>query len=398
MESSVAIDLSNPAPGRRFLLVFALIVVSVAALIAAFNRVVYRQILLPENQAIVQLISGWSREFKPILFDHFKPQVVVFGASWARDAFDPVSAGKLTGLSWFNHAVSAATPYEARRFIESSLDDPNLEAVVLNLDTFLRPDVAVRRKQGFDESLLDQDSDGRPTRWLKLRREFTISMSGAALGNGIDVLRAIRARDAGADPADYLESYQHFDFDRHQAAIEKLRNLLPQLGPARASDAEPPLPELPLPAGAEDFGRALDALCRLDIDVYGYFTPSMILVEKHNRGLAAKLHGLALMREHEPGCRARLHYFDFNYVNGITLDGLERTSRFSEYFRPDGHPRPTVGLLMIASMFGRPFPVGTPPRISADFGVDLLPVADAEMRLRTQARQLEQLYAALGRQ
>lgn len=46
--------------------------------------------------------------------------------------------------------------------------------------------------------------------------------------------------------------------------------------------------------------------------------------------------------------------------------------------------------------FGRPFPAGTPPRISFDFGVDLLPVADAEMRVRTHARRLEQLYAALG--
>lgn len=398
MESPIAIDLSEPAPGRRFLLVFALIVVSVAALVAAFNRIVYRQILLPENQTIVQLISGWSREFKPILFDHFDPQVAVFGASWARDAFDPQSVSRLTGLSWFNHAVSAATPYETRRFIESSLDDSNLESVVLNLDTFLIPGIAVRRKQGFDETLLDQDSDGRPTRWLQLRRKFMITMSGAALGNSIDVLRAIRARNTGADPAEYLESYQRFDFDGHETDIEQLRKMLPLLAAAIPSDAEPPLSELPLPPGAADFERTLVALCRLDIDVYGYFTPSMIIVEKRDRGLAAKLHGLALMRKHVPGCRARLHYFDFNYVNAVTLAGLERTGHRSEYFRPDGHPRPTIGQLMAASMFGLPFPAGTPPQISTDFGVDLLPDAGAEARLRTQARQLAQLYAAVGRQ
>ncbi|MDH4259199.1 MAG: hypothetical protein OEW16_02735 [Gammaproteobacteria bacterium] len=396
MKSSIPVKSSQVIPGHRFLLAFMLIVVSVAMLIGAFNHMVWRMMLLPQNQTIVQLLSGWSREFKPILFDRLDPQVAVFGASWARDAFDPQTAGGLTGQRWFNHAVSAATPYEARRFVESSLDAPHLDAVILNLDTFLRPGTAVRRKQGFDETLLDQDSDGHPTRWLRLRREFMIALSGAALGNSIDVLRATRARDAGADPAEYLESYQRFDYDGHEADIEKLRRLLPRIVPALPSDAEPPLSELPAPPGAEDFERTLAALCRLDIEVYGYFTPSLILVEKRNRGLAAKLYGLGLMRKHVSGCRARLHLFDFNYVNGVTLDGLERGGRFSEYFRPDGHPRPSIGLLMIASMFGKPFPAGTPPRISREFGVDLLPVADAEMRLRTQSRQLEQLYAALG--
>ena len=389
------IDLSDTA-GRRFLHAFALVVMLVTAVVVAFNRITFELVLRPENQTIVQLIGGWSRVYKPILFDHFKPQVAVYGASWARDAFDPLTVSELTGLNWFNHAVSASTPYEARRFIESSLDDPRLEAVVLNLDTFLIPDVAVRAKSGFDETLLDTDPAGQATRWLAARRFFATAISGAAIGNNIEVLSAIRARDAGADPADYLESYERLDFDAHVASLDRLRGLLPGLARAVSTDGAPSLAELPVPPGQPELERVLDSLCRLDIDIYGYYTPTIVVIGEPGRGLSTTLHGLEVLRRYQPRCRARLHLFNFNYPNGVTLDGLKRTGRYSEYFRPDGHPRPTIGLLMAARMFGRPFPAGTPAAISADFGVDLLTVPDAEQRLRDQARNLEQLFAGLA--
>lgn len=136
-------------------------------------------------------------------------------------------------------------------------------------------------------------------------------------------------------------------------------------------------------------------MCSRDIDIYAYFTPDLLVRGRKGRGLAATLHGLELLLRHRPDCRARLHYYNFNYPNAVTLDGLAATERFSELFRPDGHPRPTVGLLMAARMFGRPFPDGTAPEIAADFGVDLLTVDDAEARLRDQAREVEQLFAAV---
>ena len=389
------IDLSDTA-GRRFLRAFALVVVLVTFAVVVFNRIAYRQLVLPQNQAIVRLIGGWSRVYKPILFDHFRPQVAVYGASWARDAFDPLTVSELTGLHWFNHAVSASTPYESRRFIDSSLDDPELEAVVLNLDTFLVPDVAVRAKSGFDETLLDTDPAGRPTRWLAARRFLATTVSGAAIGNNIEVLNAIRARDAGTDPADYLESYERLDFDAHVASLDRLRTLLPGLARAVSTDGVPSLAELPVPPGEPELERVLDSLCRLDIDIYGYYTPTIIAIGEPGRGLSTTLHGLEVLRRYQPRCRARLHLFNFNYPNGVTQDGLERTGRYSEYFRPDGHPRPTIGLLMAARMFGRPYPKGTPAGISADFGVDLLTLPDAEQRLRDQARDLQQLFAGLA--
>jgi hypothetical protein len=370
-----------------------MVVVSVAMLVAVVNRIAYRQMLLPENQTIVQLIDGWARVYKPILFDHFDPQVAVFGASWARDAFDPVTTGRLTGLSWFNHAVSGSTPYETRRFVESALDDPNLGAVVLNLDTFLRSGIDVRMKYGFDEALLDQGPDGRPTRWLAARREYAITLSGAAIGNNLEVLRAIRARAAGLDVSEYLESYDRFDFAGRGADFGRIRRLLEREVTAIDVAAGPRLADLPLPPGKGELERTIGTLCRFDIDVYAYFTPGMVVEGREGRGIAATLHGLELLSRYQPACRARLHYYNFNYPNAVTLDGLAGAGRFSDYFRPDGHPRPTTGLLMAARMFGQPFPDGTPPAIAADFGVDLLTVDDAEARLRDQAHRIEQLFA-----
>lgn len=391
MQSPAVPDADTAA--RTFLRIFAVVVLTMIGLVAVFNRFVQAEIERPENQTIVQLIGGWSRVYKPILMDRFNPEGAVYGASWARDAFDPIALSSITGQHWYNHAVSAATPYEMRRFVESSLDDPNLRQVIINLDTFLIPQAEVRRKQGFDESLLDQDADGRPTRWLGARRWFATTLSGAAVGNNIEVLAAIRARDRGADPAEYLDSYDRFDFAGHEADIEKLRQVLAE----PASVPGIPVDEaLPVPPGKQELERALDLLCARGVSVIGYFTPTMVLLGATERGLAAQLHGLELFRRRQADCGGTLHFYNFNYVNALTLDGLEQAGRYSGYFRTDGHPRPTIGELMAARMFGRPFPPGTPPAIAADFGDDLLLREDAEQRLLEQARQMARFHAAVS--
>ncbi len=395
MQAEVSVNLTDAAASRRFLKIFVLVVALLAAMVAMVNRIAYRQMLLPENQTIVQLVDGWSRVYKPILFDHFDPQVAVYGASWARDAFDPATAGPLTGLDWFNHAVSGSTPYEMRRFVESSLDDGNLKAVVLNLDTVLRPTVDVKMKYGFDEALLDTDPAGRPTRWLAARRSFAITLSGAAIGNNFEMLFALHARDSGADVSEYVDSYDHFDFRGYESNIERIRELIPRLAATVPAGEGPALSQLPVPPYADELERILDRLCSRDFAVYAYFTPDLAVKGRKGRGLAETLHGLELLRRRQQDCRARLHYFNFNYPNAVTLDGVAAPARYSAYFRSDGHPRPTIGLLMAARMFGRPFPDGTPPEIAADFGVDLLSVDDAEARLRDQARRVEELLAAV---
>lgn len=397
MQSPAVPDTDTAA--RTFLRIFALAVLTVTGLVAAFNHFAHRELERPENQTIVQLLGGWSRVYKPILVDHLQPEGVVYGASWARDAFDPLALSSITGRDWYNHAVSGGTAYEMRRFIESSLDNPNLREVVINLDTFLTPASGIRRKQGFDETLLDQDADGRPTRWLGVRRWAATTLSGAAVGNNLEMLAALRARDRGDDVADYLESYDRFDFAGHEAAIEALRQAMASpagAGAVAIASTGSLTEELPEPPGKNDLDRALTMLCEREITIIGYFTPAMVLLGPSHLGLATQLHGLDLFRQHQATCRGTLRLFNFNYVNALTLDGLEAEGRYSEYFRTDGHPRPTIGELMAARMFGRPFPAGTPPAISADFGEDLLQREDAEERLREQARELAQLHAALS--
>jgi len=266
---------------------------------------------------------------------------------------------------------------------------------VLNLDTVLRPTPAVKIKYGFDEALLDTDPSGRPTRLLAARRTFATTLSGAAIGNNLEMLHALRARDSGADVSVYIESYDHFDFAGHERDIAKLKKQLPQLAGPLPPEAAPPLSQLPVPPYAQELEKMLDGLCRLDIDIHAYFTPDLAAKASRGRGLAETLHALELLRRRQHGCRARLHYYNFNYPNAVTLDGLAEAERYSRYFRSDGHPRPAVGVLMAARMFRRPFPDGTPAEISADFGVDLLAVDDAETRLRDQARRVEQLLAAV---
>jgi len=126
-----------------------------------------RYMLRDDNQAIVQLLSGWGRTYKPILYDEVQPQVAVFGASWARDAFDPIETTRLLGRSVFNHGVSGATRYETRRFADSALDNPNLRVAIINLNTFYRDKVAARFRYGFDESILNVDADAEG--WLLQR-------------------------------------------------------------------------------------------------------------------------------------------------------------------------------------------------------------------------------------
>jgi len=131
-------DEHSLAAGRRFVRIFAWCVSVIAVIVACVNLVAYSFMLRDDNQTIVQLLAGWGRMYKPILYDEAKPNVAVYGASWARDAFDPVATSRVIGLKLFNHAVSGGTAYETRRFADSSLDNPDLQAAIINLNTFYR--------------------------------------------------------------------------------------------------------------------------------------------------------------------------------------------------------------------------------------------------------------------
>ena len=363
--------------------------VAVAALlVASVNLVAYRYMLRENNHAIVQLLSGWGRMYKPILYDEIKPEVAVYGASWARDAFDPIETSRLLGKTVFNHAVSGGTAYETRRFGDSSLDNPNLQAAIINLDTFYRSELVAKTRYGFDESILDTDPEGKPNHWVGLKRTYSLALAGWAVGANLELISAIIARDGGAARSDYLRAYEQADHTRRQGRMDLARR---QIFPA-PGQAESPPPESETPPRTStpaELGRMIDGFCEQGVDVYGYFTPSHMRQLSCDVQATEELGALGYLRAKQATCKAKIHLFDFAYPNAVTLEGVLTPVEASQFYRPDGHPRPTVGLLMAASMFARDYPAGTPDSIRQDFGVELLSRQDAEGWLLDRAARCE---------
>jgi hypothetical protein len=382
-------DNHSLAAGRRFLRIFAWCVSVTAVIVASVNLVAYNYMLRDNNQAIVQLVAGWGRMYKPILYDEAKPNVAVYGASWARDAFDPDTTGRIIGLKVFNHAVSGGTAYETRRFADSSLDNPNLQAAIVNLNNFYRSEIVARVRYGFDESILDVDPEHKPNHWVALKRTYSLALTGWAAGANLKLFSTLRARDSGAAPSEYLKAYQRADHTRRSGSMETARQrIFPE--PGRASEpSQPDPPPQFVSAELEELEVMIDGFCEHGIDVYAYFTPAHVRSQDCNLQATKKLAALEFLRRKQTMCKARISYFDFAYPNAVTLEGVLTPVTSSKYYRPDGHPRPTMGELMAASMFDREFPPDTPAVLEEDFGVDLLTQRDAEGWLLERAARCE---------
>ena len=369
--------------GRRFLKIFAIVVLGVAAVVASVNLVAWRYMLTGENQSIVQLLSGWGRLYKPILHDHIEPEITVFGASWARDAFDPIEASELIGRPLFNHGVSGGTPYETRRFVESALARPGLETAIINLNTFYRDPNRARFRYGFDESILNVDANGEPNRLVTPSRAYSLALGGWAVGANLKLISTILARDRGVPRPEYLESYERADQTRRN--FNRLRKrMFPQTGQATSNQGAAD-DEDSVEVDIEQLEAVVDALCRNEVDIYAYFTPSHVRQQTCDLEAGKQQAALTFLREKQRGCASRIHLYHFSYPNAMTLEGVLSPVTESHYYRPDGHPRPTAGLAMAAIMFDRPFPDGTPPALAQDFGVDLLSHDDPDGWLRERA-------------
>ena len=379
-------DKQRRTAGRRFLRTFALAVAFVAITVASVNRYAFRYMLRDENQAIVQLLSGWGRLYKPVLYDEISPAVAAFGASWARDAWDPIETGRLLNKKVFNHGVSGGTVYETRRFAESAMVNPNLEVAIINLNTIFR-DWDVRAKYGFDEALLNVDANQEPNRWVGLQRAYSLALTGWALGTNLELISAIRVRDGGADQSEYLPSYHRVDFTER---VEQIQTARERIFPA-ASSAPRETPRVPLSlfqkGAMAEFEIMIDGLCENGVDTIAYFTPKHVWENACDANATLELATLDFLRGKQAGCDASISYYNFNFPNPLTLEGVMSPVVDSRYYRPDGHPRPTVGLLMAARMFGKNLPTDAPPGLEEDFGVDLLAHEDPEAWIRDMARR-----------
>jgi hypothetical protein len=171
--------------------------------------------------------------------------------------------------------------------------------------------------------------------------------------------------------------------------MKKVRQrIFPKPGQTEAGADTPPS-ELVTDGKSTQLGLAIDGFCTNNVDVYAYYTPS------HTRGQTCDLQArekiavLGFLRQKQAQCKAKIHYYDFNYANAVTLEGVLSRVKASKYYRPDGHPRPTVGLLMSARMFGKEFPPGTSQAVKRDFGVDLLSYPQPEKWLLERAARCE---------
>jgi hypothetical protein len=387
------------ASGARFLRTFAIMVAVVAVAVGTINVLAFRYMLREDNQSIVQLLAGWGRTYKPVLYDRFEPEVAVFGASWARDAFDPIEVGKLLGRKVFNHAVSGGTAYETRRFADSALTNPNLRAAIINLDTIYGAEDA-RTKYGFDEAVLNFNPDLTPNRWVALSRAYSLVFTGWAIGADLDVLTAVRARERGAPPSEYLASYEQADLTTRREQLEAARaRVLPESSPTvgrapEVSAGQGPL-EDPSPfqvAALAELELMIDRLCERGVDVYLYFTPRNMFEQNCDPDAQLARYTLELARRKQAMCAAKIGYFDFAYPNAVTLEGVTAPVTQSVYYRPDGHPRPTVGILMAAQMFGVDVSAESED-VQRDFGVDLLRDPNPEAWLRERAARCVGVWA-----
>ena len=102
----------------------------------------------------LSILLGYSIYFFSKLTS-FKSKSVSFGASWVRDAFDPIISENITGSSFFNHGISGATAYESFRFIQSIIANSDLINAYINIESFYDPLNGQLKKQGFDEKIED---------------------------------------------------------------------------------------------------------------------------------------------------------------------------------------------------------------------------------------------------
>lgn len=358
--------MQQPARHLRSILAIAAVL---WLLVITINGTAFFVIAAPENQRILQNNVGWERTYKPMIHDRLQPEVAVFGASWARDAFDYEEISALLDRPFFNHAVSGGQPYENRRFLQSALAaNPGLRVVILNLDSFERQSRQLKFQYGFNEGLLTVDADGRANAQAAWNRFFAATLSGAAVGNNLSAFAILREFRNGKPKQELLRAYDRHDLaanPRHAAWAAMLAGRPGGEGQPEAMAAASSATRF------EELVRAIRLACAAGAAVKTYLTPAHPLLVQHAHDRTVlKSELLDLLSGLQADCPQGLAFWDFAYPNAMTLEGLDGPDGrgMSRFFREDGHPRPTAGQLMAAQMFDRP--LFDAPLL--DLGADLL--------------------------
>ncbi len=358
----------------RHLWVFGFTVSVLFLVVASFNLYIFKVIAAPANQRMLQNNVGWERSYKPILFDELKPKVAVFGASWARDAFDYEEMTKYLGREFFNFAASGAQPYENLRFLQSALAAGTLDTVILNLDSFSAYQRRPPTQYGFNEDILSVKPDGSVNRLKAWHRMFAITLSGAAIASNISSLKLMAEAQKGRTKEELLRAYDRADYKALGAEIadykkQHQQGVFPDVPRREASFAA--LTEQKSYLGY--LRSALAAACQSGVTTIGYLTPHHALAlhrePKNEMLLARKLTILAAMQEARKSCKGQLKFYDFYTPNRVSLEGVSSVVDVAHWYRSDLHPRPTIGRAMAEVMFA------SGPN-DDEFGTDLMAMSD----------------------
>ncbi len=371
MFSRVWFAIHRPVSTTLFLRVFAGTVALIAVSVAGINLAAFRLMLRPENQSAVQLISGFERTYKPILFDHIEPEIAVFGFSHARDAFDPIDLQALSGLRAFNMGMSGGTAYETRRMAQSASAAGTLRHALVNLNGMYGGAGALRVQYGFDERLLRVDAGGGPTGSVALNRAIAVTLSGAAIGTNATVLLALAQIGSGTPKEDVLAAYDRFDFSRRGEWVAAARDRI--LNGRSWGEREPQgFRKRGEEKGAlDDLEITVKALCSAGVAVHAYFTPYHVLNSACTPDATREVMVHDVLTRLRDACPAGLTFHSFDYPNRITLEGVLDARGQSDLYRRDLHPRPTLGRIIAARILNRP-PVPGSLDPGSDFGIDLL--------------------------
>ena len=344
---------------RRVMVMLGLMI----ALIVGMNNLTFYLVTQPQNIGTAQMIYGWGRLYKPMIYDSADAEMVSFGFSWVRDIFDPVPAQELTGKKFFNFGISGATSFESLRLVQNALYAHKPKQVFLDLESFYDAPIASRLEHQFDERILYVNRDGSVNTRAGLNRRVKINSSGAALGFNFAFLETLWKNRQGLPMDEILPSYQRRDWRDFASTAQDYRNWMTQPSRPNPNDAGKGTNVKPK---LDDLKAAVGLLCDAGVDIHLYEAPYIC----GGDGTVTRA-GLTLMREMAQTCKSSISYHSFRYPNAVTLEGAVITPGPSTFYRPDGHPRPPLGQLMLTRILSLEDKPGAPP-LPADFGADLM--------------------------
>ena len=361
--------LSRQAALRHLKRLLALLAV-VFVFVMAINNLVYQLIRAPQNIGTAQMIDGWARLYKPMIFDDVKPEIVSYGFSWVRDLFDPPQIEALTGRTFFNFGMSGATSFESYRLIQNTLAVHKPDIALLDLRSFYDTPREHLMEPQFDERILHVNRDGSPNPNANFFRFVKINTSGAALAFNYRFLTAKQRLISGERRENVLESYEQRDWSKASGRIDATRRLLSEF---REFGAELD-PRIRGSLSYNDLEASMLLLCNAGVDIKLFESP---ITCGYNMEQTFK--ALALVRRVAPSCRSKINFHVFRYPNAVTLEGLAKDPGLSLFYRPDNHPRPPLGELIATRMLGLEGSPKSPP-LPSDFGEDVAAMTDAEAK------------------